>query len=424
MSNVQHSAAAPPILDGKYALLGELGAGGTGTVYEAENLLVGKRVAIKVLHRELARDRSLCARFVAEARAAARIAHANVVDIHDLGITREGLSYMVMELLSGETLGDILGARGAVAPDYACELMLQVLTGLAAAHAEGIVHRDLKPSNVIVTHPRPHRPLVKVLDFGIAKGLGIHQREDLVLGTPMYMAPEQALGRDVDTRADVYAAGAILYELLAGRPLFQGTVAEVMTRVIAGEFRPLRELNPNLPADLVATVDAALTQDPRQRLQSAEEFAERLVRFVSLDRVRSLAPTSFESSSPIPLVAGETKYPVSLAEPVVREVARTGTFPPAELVRFDRWSGDRFMTHSLLEQPRIPRAPSPPRMNGRGQVLFAAPRAVSPSERAARRATTEHLAIPMQKSRLYGALIATLFGFLIGLVVALLLGLI
>jgi serine/threonine-protein kinase len=411
-------------LDGKYALLRELGAGGTGTVYEAENLLVGKRVAIKVLHRELARDQSLCTRFVAEARAAARIAHANVVDIHDLGITREGLSYMVMELLSGETLSDIIGARGALAADYACELMLQVLAGLAAAHAEGIVHRDLKPSNVIVTHPRPHRPLVKVLDFGIAKGMGTHQREDLVLGTPMYMAPEQALGREVDARADVYAAGAILYELLAGRPLFQGTVAEVMTRVIAGEFRPLRELNPNLPADLVATVDAALTRDPRQRLQSAEEFAERLMRFVSLDGARSLIPTSTESGSPIPLVATDAKYPATVVEPVVRELTRTGTFPPAELVRIDRWSGDRFMTHSLLEQPRIPRAPSPPRLNGRGQALFAAPRAVSPSERAARRATTEHLAIPMQKSRLHGALIATLFGFLIGLVVALLLGLI
>ena len=219
-----------------------------------------------------------------------------------------------------------------------------------------------------------------------------------------------------------------MYELLSGRPLFHGNIADVMTKVVAGEFRPLRELNPTLPVDLLATVEAALAKDPKQRLQSAEEFAERLARFVSLDRTWSLAPTSFESGPPFPLAA-DVRHPLAIAEPVLRDVPRTGTVPPAALVRFDRWSGDRFMTHSLLERPRIPRAPIPPRLDGRVQMLLAAtPSAVSPSERAARRATTEHLAvpmaIPMHSRRLHGALVATLFGFGIGLLVALVLGLI
>ena len=156
------SAAQQPnpvsVLDGKYALLRELGSGGTGTVYEAENLIVGKRIAIKLMNASAFAEPDSQARFVAEARAAARISHANVVDIHDLGVSREGVPYLVMELLRGETLESVIDTRGPLAPAYACELFLQILAGLSAAHAQGIVHCDLKPANVLVTHPRPDRP--------------------------------------------------------------------------------------------------------------------------------------------------------------------------------------------------------------------------------------------------------------------------
>src|SRR6185503_3199503 len=227
------------VLDGKYALLRELGSGGAGTVYEAENLLVGKKIAIKLMNAGAFAEKDSQARFVAEARAAARISHANVVDIHDLGVSRDGVPYIVMELLRGETLEDIIDTRGALAPAYACELFLQVLAGLSAAHAQGIVHCDLKPANVLVTMPRPDRPLVKVLDFGIARGVeAAQQLPQVVMGTPMYMAPEQVTGAPVDFRTDVYQACAVLFAMLAGTDPFEtGAPRDVMKLVAKGRCK-------------------------------------------------------------------------------------------------------------------------------------------------------------------------------------------
>jgi len=234
MSAAQN-VAPRSVLDGKYALLREIGSGASGTVYEAEHVVVGKYVAIKVMNPGAFADPAYRDHFVTEARAAARIAHANVVDIHDLGLTPEGVPYLVMELLRGETLEDIIETRGALPPSYACELMLQVLAGLSAAHVQGFLHCDLKPANVMVTHPRPDRPHVKVLDFGIArrmleadgstaKGSG---------GTPMFMAPEQARGESVDARSDIYSACAMLYAMLAGGDPFAGNAAGAVRRVAA-----------------------------------------------------------------------------------------------------------------------------------------------------------------------------------------------
>jgi serine/threonine-protein kinase len=230
-----------------------------------------------------------------------------VVDIHDLGVAPDGTSYMVMELLEGETLEQIIAARGAIPAAYASELMLQVLAALGAAHAIGIVHRDLKPANVIVTHPRPDRPHVTVLDFGIAKGVveaaAESSEQAVLLGTPLYMAPEQALGRDVDERTDMYSAGAMLYEMLAGRPAFEGrTTHEVLSRVLAGDHAPLTQKKPERPAELAALVESALASDPRQRPASAEEFAERLTSFVVAPHALSLMPKRSAGPQPIPLV--------------------------------------------------------------------------------------------------------------------------
>jgi serine/threonine protein kinase len=426
LATAQNNPHAAPLLDGKYSLLRVLGSGAAGTVYEAEHLIVGKRVAVKILDPQLASDRTLSARFVAEARAAARIAHANVVDIYDLGVARDGSSYMVMELLHGETLSDIVARRGAIPPEYACELVLQVLAGVAAAHAKGIVHRDLKPANVIVTHPRPDRPLVKVLDFGIAKGVGLSMHNEGLLGTPMYMAPEQALGREVDHRADVYAAGVILYELLTGRAPFDGNgTGEVLAHVITGKWRPLRAVNPKLPAELALVVETALAFDPRSRFSTVEELAERLLCFVALEQSRSLLPRSFRSVSPIPLLSSQARNeprgePIALVTQT--KDRKRGTFPPVELVHIDHWSGDRVLTHSLLERPKIPRAPSPPRLNRRDQPAFEMGQPLTESERAERRADTDLVWRPKPRPRWQSALLATLFGFGIGLLVALVCG--
>ena len=221
-----------PLLGGKYRFVRLLGAGTAGEVWEAENTFVMRRVAIKTLRSDLARDPEVRARFSAEARAAGRIRHPNVVDVFDLGLAESGEPFMVMELCDGETLDSVIERRGAVGVSYACELLCQVLNALNAAHSLGIVHRDLKPANVMVVHPHPEEPVVKVLDFGIAKGLERERAESeergLVFGTPLYMAPEQAVGEVVDHRSDLFAVGVILFELLAGRPPFSGNTPEIL----------------------------------------------------------------------------------------------------------------------------------------------------------------------------------------------------
>src|SRR6187402_1246312 len=237
--SVAQNLESRQVLDGKYALLREIGSGASGKVYEAEHLVVGKFVAIKVMNREQFADPEQRVQFVSEARAAARIAHANVVDIHDLGLTPEGVPYLVMELLRGETLEDIIDSRGALPAQYACELMLQVLAALSAAHAQGFLHCDLKPANVMITHPRPDRPHVKVLDFGIARRM--HEADGSSAkgsgGTPMYMSPEQARGETVDARSDIYSASAMMYAMLTGRDPFEGkTAGAVLQKVVSGDF--------------------------------------------------------------------------------------------------------------------------------------------------------------------------------------------
>ena len=322
-----------------------------------------------MLDPELGKNPALRTRFVAEARAAARIGHANVVDIHDLGVAPDGTSYMVMELLEGETLEQIIAARGAIPAAYASELMLQVLAALGAAHALGIVHRDLKPANVIVTHPRPDRPHVTVLDFGIAKGVVEAAAESsehpLLLGTPLYMAPEQALGRDVDERTDMYSAGAMLYEMLAGRPAYEGrTTQEVLSRVLTGDRELLTKRNPNVPLELATLVEAALAQDPRQRPSSAEEFAERLTSFVIAPHALSLMPKRSAGPQPIPLVGAARRIDLIRFSDAEGEPL-SGRWMSSPAVPHGDPSAAKILplSESLLCDPRIPKAPLTPRLD-------------------------------------------------------------
>jgi eukaryotic-like serine/threonine-protein kinase len=405
------SAAQQPnpvsILDGKYALLRELGSGGTGTVYEAENLIVGKKIAIKLMNRESFAEPNSQARFVAEARAAARISHANVVDIHDLGIAKNGVPFIVMELLRGETLEDVIDTRGPLAPAYACELFLQLLAGLSAAHAQGIVHCDLKPANVLVTHPRPERPLVKVLDFGIARGVEAAQQQDqVVMGTPMYMAPEQVNGDAVDFRTDVYQACATLFAMLAGTDPFEAsTTREVMKLIVKGRCKDLQELVPELPPALVAVVKDGMAIKPKERIQSAEELAERLRPFVGPSHLVSLVPRSSRGSGqPIPLiVAPASAAPAQEAPSVI----------PVDMPRVAR------VTHSLLVSPRIPRAPSTPKLR-MGQDFMPMPGDPQYQDLVDARRSQTHM--PRRGSNfrrdVMPALVATGIGFGLGVALA------
>src|SRR5262245_9968823 len=252
------------LLGGKYQLGRKLGAGAAAEAWMAENTLVGRTVAVKILHSNLAKGDSTRNRFLAEARAAARIAHPNVVDVFDLGM-EDATPFIVMELCDGETLSAILEGRGAMGVSYAADLMVQVLAALCAAHDMGIVHRDLKPDNIMVVHPRPHQPMVKVLDFGIAQGVfGESQAAEeggLLFGTAEYMPPEQARGEGVDSRADIYAAGAILYELLTGSVPFPGdTVAEVLSQVISSPVPSPAKAVLGIPQEVDALVRSALAK--------------------------------------------------------------------------------------------------------------------------------------------------------------------
>jgi serine/threonine-protein kinase len=412
------SAAQQPnpvsVLDGKYALLRELGSGGTGTVYEAENLIVGKRIAIKLMNPEAFAKPDSQTRFVAEARAAARISHANVVDIHDLGVSRDGVPYIVMELLRGETLESVIDARGPLAPAYACELFLQVLAGLSAAHAQGIVHCDLKPANVLVTHPRPDRPLVKVLDFGIARGVeAAHNADQVVMGTPMYMAPEQVTGEAVDFRTDVYQACAMLFAMLAGSDPFEASTArEVMKLVAKGRHKDLQALVPEVPAELVAVVNDGMAVKPRDRIQSAEELAERLRPFVNAQHFVSLVPQDRQGSGqPIPLIIAPT--PVAIAGSPSARPAAIASVIPVHMPRVAR------MTDSLLVSPRIPRAPSTPKLQ-LGQDFMPMPG--DPDYQALQDARRSQTHMPRRRSTfrrdVMPALVATGIGFGLGVVLA------
>jgi serine/threonine-protein kinase len=416
------SAAHQPnpvsVLDGKYALLRELGSGGTGTVYEAENLIVGKKIAIKLMNAGTFAEPDSQARFVAEARAAARIAHANVVDIHDLGVSKNGVPYIVMELLRGETLENVIDTRGPLAPAYACELFLQILAGLSAAHAQGIVHCDLKPANVLVTHPRPDRPLVKVLDFGIARGVEAAQHADqVVMGTPMYMAPEQVTGEPVDFRTDVYQASAMLFAMLAGTDPFEAnTTREVMKLVAKGRCKDLQTLVPELPTELVAVVKDGMAVKPKERIQSTEELAERLRPFVSAQHFVSLVPQDRQGSGqPIPLIIA----PVPVAAPSVPS-SRPGGGAQASVIPVDMPRVARLrVTDSLLVSPRIPRAPSTPKLE-MGQDFMPLPG--DPDYRRLQDARRSQTHVPRRRSNfrrdVMPALVATGIGFGLGVILA------
>jgi len=265
---------------GNYQVLQKIGAGAMGNVFLAHHPVIGKRVALKVIHPELASNEEMIARFFNEARAVTQIGHENIVDVQDFGQTPDGDSFIVMELLEGSSLGDKLKHEGALSVPRATHIALQLADGLSAAHARGIIHRDLKPDNIFLI-PRGGDPdFVKILDFGLAKLSGPSQamshqtKTGSLLGTPHYMAPEQAENvKKVDHRADVYSLGCILFQMLTGRVPFPGEgFGEVLVRHVR-EPPPLpSRLNPAVPPALEKIVLHALAKKPEFRFASMDEF--------------------------------------------------------------------------------------------------------------------------------------------------------
>lgn len=281
---------------GPYRIIRKLSAGGMGTVYEAMHDSIERRVAIKILHAELAASADIVRRFFNEARAANRVDHPSIVQVHDCAQLADGTSFIVMEYLRGETLGKRLrrsSTRRLLSQNL--RLMAQVAEALAAAHSAGIIHRDMKPDNVMVVGD-PNTSTgerVKVLDFGIAKlrDAGVKGQtltRNGLLGTPTYMSPEQCAGNgEIDPKSDVYAVGIMLYRIIAGRPPFmaEGTGAVIAMHILQ-EPPPLAELAPWVPADLAKFIHSLLIKDRDQRPPMSQvatalgEFSQSLQGFV------------------------------------------------------------------------------------------------------------------------------------------------
>jgi serine/threonine protein kinase len=267
------------VLRGKYRLVRLLGDGGMGSVYEAHHEGLGTRVAIKVLHPDLARRQGLVERFLREARVSAQIKSPNVVQVMDVEATEDGVAYIVMELLEGEPLSAVMERDQKLAVETASDYTVQILRALEAAHALGVVHRDLKPENVFVT-VSGGQPLLKLIDFGIAKARQMDSQSKnltvagIVMGTPEYMAPEQAHSADkVDARSDIYAVGVMLYEMIAGvRPATGDDARVVALKVERGEVRPLVHAAPGVPPDLAGLVHRAIAARPELRFGTATEM--------------------------------------------------------------------------------------------------------------------------------------------------------
>jgi serine/threonine-protein kinase len=270
-----------------YEVKARIGAGGMGAVYLAEHPMIGRQVAVKILHPTFAQATDVVTRFFNEAKAANAIGHPGIVDVIDVGTLPDGAPYLIMELLKGESLAARLERVGRLSVAEALDFGSQAAAALAAAHDAGIVHRDLKPANLFLATDRedPGRSRLKVLDFGIAKLTGSLRGDQVttgtgaILGTPAYMSPEQCLGRSegVDHRTDIYALGLILYHALAGAPPFlaEGFGEMVMLHMTMPP-PSLRSKNPDVPAAVEALVLRALAKKPEERFQSMEELARAL----------------------------------------------------------------------------------------------------------------------------------------------------
>jgi eukaryotic-like serine/threonine-protein kinase len=258
-----------------------------GAVYRAEQAVLGRRVALKIVNRDRHVGGDTVQRFRREAKALSALNHPNTVRVFDFGSTDEGLLFLAMELLEGEPLTDCIVREGPLPVLQAVSIIQQVLHSIGEAHAQGIVHRDLKPDNIFLARvPNQAVPIVKVLDFGIAKAVDgdrtIDQFETLdgtVFGTPRYMSPEQAAGKTLDPRSDLYSVGTMLYELLTGNPPFVDMDAVVvMARHIREEAVPICKAAPQrpIPACLEAVVSKTLAKQPAERYQSAEQLERAL----------------------------------------------------------------------------------------------------------------------------------------------------
>jgi serine/threonine-protein kinase len=298
------------LLDGKYRIDGFISQGGMGSVYRATHVMLGKTVAVKLIRKDLVTSPEIVRRFQREARAASALAHQNIVSVHDLGQTADGTVYIAMEFIAGQSLKDVIETGGPMAPARIVAILQQVASALSRAHRNHIIHRDLKPQNIMLTADPDGRERVTLVDFGIAKTFDDSATQltmsGFALGTPQYMSPEQASGKPVDGRSDLYSMGIILYEMLIGEvPFTDPSFTAVLIKQMNESPDPPSRRRPDVavhPA-LETIALGCMEKDPNARFQTADEFSAALGHAISADPAAAAAPTLLMNAPATPAAA-------------------------------------------------------------------------------------------------------------------------
>jgi serine/threonine-protein kinase len=288
-----------------YVLDAEIGRGAMSTVYSATHVLTGKPVAVKVI--EAAADQAVAARLVEEARSATRLRHKNLVEVLDAGVEADGSTYLILELLNGETLEMVLAKAGTLVPEETFNVLMPVLNAVAAFHRQGIIHRDIKPANIYLHRDPKDRLVPKLLDLGIAKEIGpagLLAKDGTIAGAPHYLAPEQVGGGSISTATDVWAVGVVLYRCLSGQYAFSGDSAvAVMTAIGTGRIKPLHKAAPGIPVALCEAIERAIVVEAQDRPQDMDGFLRALH---SAQHAPQRAEGSRAKISPLPPQVVET----------------------------------------------------------------------------------------------------------------------
>ena len=341
---------------GNYRILRRLGVGGMGAVYLAEHPLIGKKVALKVIHRELAGNKEVIARFFNEARAVNKIGNEHIVEIHDFGQSDEGEHFYIMEYLEGETLADVLQRDRVLPVQRALHITAQIAGGLAAAHSCGIIHRDLKPDNIMLLDRLGDRDFVKVLDFGLAKMIHDSASAKLtaagvVLGTPQYMSPEACESkRDIDHRSDIYCLGILLFQMITGQVPFEGqSMGEILVKHVSAAPPAPRALNPEIPPSVEQIILRCLAKLPDARFPTMKALRDALL---DADSYLASSPPVMPSAP----VAAQPNEKTMFGDNAVRPtdaLAMASTVPP----------------DADDDQRQFPLAPPPPSMMSPGGAV-------------------------------------------------------